>query len=240
MKKRDVIISAVKARARKVTHKYGVEIPTSVEHAKDLDARNGNRLWQTALEKEIYELGRGLEVKDESVTRPPPGWSLVTGHTVWDVKMDFTRKARWVLDGHKTPDPIYSNFAGVVSRESIRIAFTYAALNGLQVCAADVKSAYLQAPSSRKDYIVCGPEFGLENVGRIGLIHRALYGGKSAGRDFRNHLRACMRHLNFISCPADPDVWMTPAKKADGSEYWEYILPTPTMPFVSQTMQKKH
>ena len=224
MKKRDVIISAVKARARKVTHKYGVEIPTSVEHAKDLDARNGNRLWQTALEKEIYELGRGIEVKDESVTRPPPGWSLVTGHTVWDVKMDFTRKARWVLDGHKTPDPIYSNFAGVVSRESIRIAFTYAAFNGLQVCAADVKSAYLQAPSSRKDYIVCGPEFGLENVGRIGLIHRALYGGKSAGRDFRNHLRACMRHLNFISCPADPDVWMRPAKKADGSEYWEYIL----------------
>ena len=101
MKKRDVIISAVKARARKVTHKYGVEIPTSVEHAKDLDTKNGNRLWQTALEKEIYELGRGIEVKDESVTRAPPGWFLVTGHTVWDVKMDFTRKARWVLDGHK-------------------------------------------------------------------------------------------------------------------------------------------
>ena len=67
-----------------------------------------------------------------------------------------------MLDGRKRPHPIYSNFAGVVSRESIRIAFTYAALNGLQVCAADVKSAYLQAPSSRKDYIVCGPEFGLE------------------------------------------------------------------------------
>ena len=33
-----------------------------------------------------------------------------------------------------------------------------------------------------------------------------------------------MRHLNFISCPADPDVWMRPAKKADGTEYWEYIL----------------
>ena len=33
-----------------------------------------------------------------------------------------------------------------------------------------------------------------------------------------------MHHLNFISCPADPDVWMRPAKKADGTEYWEYIL----------------
>ena len=224
MRKRQAIISAIKTRARKVSHKYGVELPTSVEHAKALDAKNGNRLWQAALELEIYDAGRGIEVKDRSVTRAPPGWSKVTGHIVWDVKMDFTRKARFVLDGHKTPDPIYSNFAGVVSRESIRIAFTYAALNGLQVCAADIRNAYLQAPSSCKDYIVCGPEFGLENVGRIGLIHRALYGGKTAGRDFRNHLRSCMRHLDFVSCPADPDVWMRPAKKANGDEDWEYIL----------------
>ena len=33
-----------------------------------------------------------------------------------------------------------------------------------------------------------------------------------------------MHHLNFIPCPADPDVWMRPASKADGSSYYEYIL----------------
>ena len=77
MRKRQAIISAIKVSARKVSHKHGIEIPKNVHHAKDLDARNGNRLWQIALEKEIYELGRGIEVKDESVTRPPPGWSLV-------------------------------------------------------------------------------------------------------------------------------------------------------------------
>jgi hypothetical protein len=42
--------------------------------------------------------------------------------------MDFTRKARWVLDGHRTPDIVGSTYDGVVSRESVRIAFTYAAL----------------------------------------------------------------------------------------------------------------
>ena len=130
----------------------------------------------------------------------------VTGHLVWDLKMDFTRKARWVLVGHKPADPVGSTYAGVVSRKSVRIALTYAALNDLDVCAADICNAYLQAPSSQKDYIICGPEFGLENVGQAALIHRALYGGKSAGRDFRHHLRACMRHLGFVSCPADPDV----------------------------------
>ena len=45
-----------------------------------------------------------------------------------------------------TPDPIDSNYAGVVSRDSVRIALTYAALNGLDICAADIclsSSAYI-------------------------------------------------------------------------------------------------
>jgi len=33
-----------------------------------------------------------------------------------------------------------------------------------------------------------------------------------------------MRHINFVSCLADPDVWMRQAKKSDGSEYYEYVL----------------
>ena len=79
---------------------------------------------------------------------------------------------------------------------------TYAALNDLDVCAADIRNACLQAPSSRKHYIICGPEFGLENVGKVALIKRALYGDKVAGKDFRDHLRSCMRHLGFKSCLA--------------------------------------
>ena len=56
------------------------------------------------------------------------------------------------------------------------------------------------------------------------MIYCALYGGKAAGRDFRNHLRSCMEFLNFKSCLADPDVWMRPAIKSDGNTYYEYIL----------------
>ena len=224
LRKRDVILSMVKSRVRKTTHKYGIEVPTSVEHAYRIDSENGNTFWRDAIKLEMTNIGIAFEVLEEGATAPP-GWHKVSGHLVFDVKMDFTRKARWVLDGHKTANPVgISTYAGVVSRESVRIAFTYAALNGLDVFAADIRNAYLQAPSSQKDFVICGIEFGLENVGRIALIHRAVYGGKAAGRDFRNHLRSCMHHLDFISCPADPDVWMRPAKKADGSRYWEYLL----------------
>ena len=94
----------------------------------------------------------------------------------------------------------------------------------MDVFAADIRNECLQAPSSEKNFIVCGPEFGLENVGKRAIIRRALYGGKAAGRDFRNHLRSCMSHLNFKPCLADPDVWMRPAIKSDGNECYEYVL----------------
>ena len=68
-------------------------------------------------------------------------------HLIFDVKMDLTRKAKLVAEGHKAEDPTESTYAGVVSRETVRIAFTYAALNGLSVEAADIQNAYLTAPT---------------------------------------------------------------------------------------------
>ncbi len=75
-------------------------------------------------------------------------------YMVFDVQMTLERKARWVKDGHKTPEPEWSTFAGVVSRESVRIALTYAALNDLPICACDIQNAYLQAPASEKHYVI--------------------------------------------------------------------------------------
>ena len=72
--------------------------------------------------------------------------------------------------------------------------------------------------------MICGREFGLENVGKIALIKRALYGGKSSGSDFWKHLRTCMEFLRFESCTSDPEVWRRKATKGNGEEYWEYIL----------------
>ena len=207
LRKREVILAAVKNWITKTTHKYGIEIPRDMEHAHEIDSRNGNTLWRDALRKEMYNVRVAFEILDEG-THAPHGWKRVTRHRIWDVKMDF----------------IGSTYAGVVSRESVQIALTYAALNDPHGFAADIRNAYLQAPSSQKDYIICSPEFGVENIRQTALIHHALYGGKAAGRDFRNHLRSCMEFLNFKSCLADPDVWMRPAIKSDGNTYYEYIL----------------
>ena len=105
LRKREVILAVVKNWIRKTTHKYGIEIPRDVEHAHEIDSRNGNTMWRDAFKKEMYNVGVAFEILDEGA-HAPHGWKQVNEHLVWDVKIDFTRKARWVLGGHKTPDPI--------------------------------------------------------------------------------------------------------------------------------------
>ena len=140
------------------------------------------------------------------------------------MKSIFTSNTRWVKDGHRTPDPNTSAYAGVVSRESVRVVLTYAALMNLDVMAADIQNAYLQAPSSEKDCIICVTEFGLENLGKVALIKRALYGVKVDGRDFWLHLGSCMDFLGFVSCRGDPDVWRRAATKQNEEKYYECVL----------------
>ena len=54
LKKRDVIIASVKQRIAKTSHKYGIEVPQSWNHAKAIDKKNGNHLWRDALIMEIH------------------------------------------------------------------------------------------------------------------------------------------------------------------------------------------
>ena len=157
LRKSKIILSKIKARMSQVTHKYGVELPRSADHAAQLDKQNNNTLWADALDREMSNVSVAFEILDHGV-KQPVGWKLTSGHIIFDVKMDFTRKARWAKDGHRTSEVTKSNYAGVVSRESVRIALTYAALNGLDVFAVDVQNAYLQAPSSEKHYVICGDE----------------------------------------------------------------------------------
>ena len=46
---------------------------------------------------------------------------------IFEVKMDFGRKARFVANGAKTPDLTTTNYTGVVSWDTVRITLTYTA-----------------------------------------------------------------------------------------------------------------
>jgi hypothetical protein len=85
-----------------------------------------------AWEKEMTNMSIAFEILEDGEPAPS-NYKKSSGHLIWDVKMDFTRKARWVKDGHKTADLVTSNYAGVVSHDSVRIVLTYDALNSFRV-----------------------------------------------------------------------------------------------------------
>ena len=89
------------------------------------------------LGKEMGNLNIAFEFLEHG-KKAPPGWFRASGHIIFDIKMDFMRKARWVKDGHKTLDSTTSRFAGVVSRKNIWIALTYVALLGLPLIGGDI------------------------------------------------------------------------------------------------------
>ena len=145
---------------------------------------------------------------------------------VFEIKMEnnFRRKARLVAGGHMLDTPPILTYSSVVSRETVRIALTMAALNDLEVKASDVEAAYLTAPCEERIWTILGPEFGSDK-GKKALVVRALYGLKSAGASYRRHISDCMRHLGYDSCKADPDLWMKRmVRPDDGFEYYAYIL----------------
>eukprot|EP00957_Ditylum_brightwellii_P060482 4592450-Ditylum_brightwellii.AAC.1 len=61
------------AEARKTSHKYGIEIPISVEHAYKIDLKNGNIFWHDAIKKEMYNVGIAFEILPEG-SLVPVGW----------------------------------------------------------------------------------------------------------------------------------------------------------------------
>ncbi len=106
-----------------------------------------------------------------------------------------------------TETPASITYASVVLRDSVHIALTIAALNELEVMAGDIQNVYLTAPCKEKITITCGPEFG-EDEGKTAEIVRALYGLKSSGAAYGEHLANCLTHLGFQTCLADNDVWI--------------------------------
>ena len=241
LKEKRRILSKVKKRYWKRTHKFGVELPKSAEEAYALDKKNGNTLWADAIALERENSSCAFEVLPEGAP-PPRGYKKIGLNMVFDVKMgeNLRRKARYCARGDQIETPPSMTYASVVSRDSVRICLMLAALNGLDVKCADVQNAYLNAEPRENVYTIAGKEWGALE-GRVVVIVRSLYGLKSAGAAWAAALRQVMRDLGFFPCRADGDVWMRASVdttfggerslgatndqgQPDGHWYYEYVL----------------
>jgi ribosomal protein L31E len=231
IKRRNRIISKVKSRHWKTTHKFGIRLPKSVEEALKIDRTTNTDLWRKAINKEMSRVKVAWKTLDTSTPQEArdgkvpelTGFQEIGCHIVFDIKMDFTRKACFVAGGHTTEAPSSLTYSSVVSRDSIRIAFLIAALNDLDVMSCDLENAYLNAPCREKIWFEGGLECG-EDKGKVCIIVRLLYSLKRSGAAFRAALAQVLQDLGYKSSKADPDVWMREAVKANGHKYYEMLF----------------
>jgi len=212
------MVIALKARANFGTkYKFGVEVPRSIRHAMELDKKNGNKLWEEAILKELtqlddYETFKLVENEDLSE------YQKIPYHFVFDVKFDLRHKARLVAGGNHCEVPKDDTYSGVISLTAVRILFLLATLNKLDLYAADVGNAFLYGTTRQKVYIIAGPEFGPERQGKPLIIYKGLYGLASSGARFHEHLSDTLRKMGFTPSKADSDLWLR-----DLGTHYEYL-----------------
>ena len=181
LRKRNRIVAKMKSRYWKTTHKFGVRVPKTVEEALAIDEETGTNFWRNAMGKEMGKVKVAWKTRNDVTPEQVRtgkvadmiGFQEIKCHVIFDVKMDFTRKARFVAGGHLTEAPGSITYSSVVSRDSIRLAFLVAGLNDLDVLAGDVSNAYLNALCREKIWFEGQLETG-EDRGKVLIITRAL------------------------------------------------------------------
>ena len=233
IRKRSRMINKVKKKYWRTTHKFGIRIPKTVAEALQLDKENGNTYWADAITKEMskakvaYVPVEGVtpeEVRSNRVDQLR-GFQEIKCHIIFDVKMDFSRKARFVAGGHMTETPLSLTYSSVVSQESVKIAFLIAALNDLDIMSCDIGNAYLNATCREKIWFVAGAECGPDLQGSVCKLVRALYGLKSSGAAWRAMFSEFIINvMDFKPTRADSDVYMRKNFRNGGNPYYEYLL----------------
>ena len=222
--KRNKIINAI-TRVPKKLMKYGIRIPSCVDEALKFDKENNDDLWTKAITKELKNVLIAFRLLDDNESIPV-GSRLIPYHIIFDVKSDLTRKARLVAGGHRNQVPAHTTYSSVAGRDSVRIGFLLAALNGLKILACDIGNAYLNAPNRERVHVRVGKElFGPENEGKHAVIDRALYGLKSASAAWRSHFSDTItKVLGYSPSYADNDVYIKARIRSNGSSYYSYLI----------------
>ena len=100
LRRRDQTIASINSRVKAMTHKYGVELPQTIEEALKFDKFNGNTYWRDAIDKEMGNLKVAVDILPEG-SKPPLGYTLASDHIVCDVQMTLEWRVCWVKDGQK-------------------------------------------------------------------------------------------------------------------------------------------
>ena len=98
-----------------------------VEEALEIDRTMNTDFWRKAINKEMAKVKIAWATHDRYTPQQIRkgkvaefiGFQEIGCHIVFDIKMDFMRKARFVAGGHTTIAPSSLTYSSVVSHDSV-------------------------------------------------------------------------------------------------------------------------
>ena len=109
---------------------FGYLIPRNYMEAMQFDKENKKSKWYDAIKVEIESMqackvfkkwDKAIFDKHKKVMNQPKGYHKIKVHLVFAVKFHGRYKARLVVDGHLTPEPVENIYSGVVSLRNLRL-----------------------------------------------------------------------------------------------------------------------
>ena len=79
--------------------KYDIKVPKTVAEAHRLDRETGNVFWTDEIAKETKNVSISFSIMEER-TKSSTGYKNIGGRIIFDLKINFTRKSRWVATGY--------------------------------------------------------------------------------------------------------------------------------------------
>ena len=123
------------------------------------------------------------------------GFQDIECHMIFDVKMDFTQKARFVAREDLTTTTPNVTHSSVVSRDSVQLAFLVSGLNDLDIMACNISNTCLNAPCGEKIWFQGGKDT-CQDEGKVLIVDLAHHGLHSSGASLRNMLlKLCRKTL---------------------------------------------
>ncbi|KAL5622066.1 hypothetical protein BROUX41_006011 [Berkeleyomyces rouxiae] len=174
---------------------------------KEALAGQDAHFWLAAMREEEVRL-LSYDVYD-SVPKSsvPKDKKIIKGRWVLTRKADGSFRARWVLKGFQEPDVDDEDaYAGVIHANTMRILLAYTAHKGYAVIQADAVSAYLNADIGKELYAEAPTQLG-SDANYVCRLKKALYGLRTSGRRWQEHLKAALTARGYAPLKADPNVY---------------------------------
>ena len=162
---------------------------------RELDAENKSTKWGNAICAEARDL-LGYEVFTHPTTNTDWGkYQYIQMIWAFDMKFDGRHKARVCMLDCRNEGDVY---AGFVLQDMIHMCMGIAMMSGLQIFAADVSSAYLNADTREYAYTILDAEFGDGWAGKKVLFKKACYGLPHSSSAWHTHLSQVLLNLGFL------------------------------------------